>query len=183
MISETPAGQAEDGDENGEKVGGAASEYAPSSNVGVEAEAGDFDVNVPDEFVDGLHEEFEEKTERSGLPRPVQPSLKEIEEHQIAHVPYRSWCVHCVRGKAHATAHPRSAGEKLPDRRQTVALDYFFLGKREESSMPILGVVEEATFKMFFHYSSLQRFGSSIQSGSFDKGYKGLGSAIWCVEE
>ena len=75
--------------------------------------------------------------------------FQEVEEHQIAHVPFRSWCAHCVRGKAHSTAHPRSAGEKLPDRRQTIAMDYFFLGKKEESSMPILGVVEEATLRSF----------------------------------
>ena len=132
-----------------------ASDYTPSiAPAGDVAEAGDFEVDVPDEFVDGLHEdglheEFEEKTEKAGLPRPVQPTLREIEEHQIAHVPYRSWCAHCVRGKAHATAHPRSAGEKLPGRRQTIAIDYFFLGKKEESSMPILGVVEEATLRCF----------------------------------
>ena len=79
-----------------------ASDYTPSiAPAGDVAEAGDFEVDVPDEFVDGLHEdglheEFEEKTEKAGLPRPVQPTLREIEEHQIAHVPYRSWCAHCV---------------------------------------------------------------------------------------
>ena len=29
-----------------------------------------------------------------------QPSKREIEEHMLTHIPYRSWCPHCVRGKA-----------------------------------------------------------------------------------
>ena len=59
-------GQAEDK----EKVVDGDSDYTPSiAPAADQAEAGDFDVNVPDEFVDGVHEEFEEKTERAGLPR------------------------------------------------------------------------------------------------------------------
>ena len=28
------------------------------------------------------------------------PSAEEIRRHMISHVPYRSWCEHCIRGKA-----------------------------------------------------------------------------------
>ena len=31
-----------------------------------------------------------------------QPSRQEVEEHMKTHIPYRSWCPHCVRGKARA---------------------------------------------------------------------------------
>ena len=33
------------------------------------------------------------------------PSNEEVEAHNAAHVPYRSWCPHCVKGKAVASKH------------------------------------------------------------------------------
>ena len=121
---------------------------------------GDYEVDVPQEFVEGdvgeaevsqevLHEEFEEKVERIGLPKPLQPTAFEVAEHNISHVPYRSWCEHCVRGKARTSAHPTSAGAKLADQRPTIAMDYFYLGKKEDDSLPILGVVEETSQRCF----------------------------------
>ena len=32
------------------------------------------------------------------LPQPRLPSRQEVQEHELTHIPYRSWCVHCVRG-------------------------------------------------------------------------------------
>ena len=29
-----------------------------------------------------------------------EPTQKEIDEHTLTHIPFRSWCAHCVRGKA-----------------------------------------------------------------------------------
>ena len=31
---------------------------------------------------------------------PKQPTPQEIEEHNIAHLPYQPWCKYCVQGKA-----------------------------------------------------------------------------------
>ena len=31
------------------------------------------------------------------LPQPRLPSRQEVQEHELTHIPYRSWCVHCVR--------------------------------------------------------------------------------------
>ena len=28
-----------------------------------------------------------------------QPSSQEVQEHMKTHIPYRSWCAHCVRGR------------------------------------------------------------------------------------
>ena len=33
------------------------------------------------------------------------PSEREVEEHCVTHVPFRSWCEHCVRGKSKAGMH------------------------------------------------------------------------------
>ena len=38
---------------------------------------------------------------------PKLPSQREREEHQMTHLPYRSWCSHCVRGKGKEAPHLR----------------------------------------------------------------------------
>ena len=30
---------------------------------------------------------------------PGQPSRAEREQHELTHIPFRSWCPHCVRGR------------------------------------------------------------------------------------
>ena len=46
-----------------------------------------------------------------GTRRPVKmqdpklPSAEGISEHSLAHLPYRPWCPHCVRGKGKSMPH------------------------------------------------------------------------------
>ena len=42
--------------------------------------------------------EQEEAPKRRALRDPGEPSQAEWEEHRVDHIPYRSWCPHCVRG-------------------------------------------------------------------------------------
>ena len=41
---------------------------------------------------------------------PGTPSQKEREEHSVNHWPYRSWCDHCVRGRASGQPHKTVKG-------------------------------------------------------------------------
>ena len=41
------------------------------------------------------------------MPVPEGPSNQEREEHELAHIPFRSWCEHCVKGRARSRAHKR----------------------------------------------------------------------------
>ena len=68
-----------------------------------------------------------------------QPSRKEIEEHMLTHIPFRSWCPHCVRGKARAKYHKGVKGEKhVP----VISADYMYMESKEseDKGMPILVV-------------------------------------------
>ena len=57
--------------------------------------------------------------------RPYTPTQKEIDEHTPLHIPYRSWCPHCVAGKGGSGHHRTdSAKEKLGT---TISLDYCFM--------------------------------------------------------
>ena len=46
------------------------------------------------------------------LPTPVLPTQSEIDEHQVDHIPYRSWCRHCGEGFGSEDGHPCAGGRK-----------------------------------------------------------------------
>ena len=51
-------------------------------------------------------------------------------EHSITHFPFRSWCVHCVKGKCKSSKHSSTGGTEdsaVP----IVGFDYAFLSDRE----------------------------------------------------
>ena len=80
------------------------------------------------------------------LQDPKEPSKEEREEHEKTHLPYRSWCRHCVRGRGKHRAHRDGAQEVAMNE---IHLDYGFLGKEDEAkkTIPIL-VAKERTTKM-----------------------------------
>ena len=85
------------------------------------------DDNIQD-FKDHEQLEFGSREPRK-LRDPKLPSQEEIRAHELTHLPYRSWCVHCVRGKGKSMDHKR--GEKDEERRE-VQMDYCFMGGRED---------------------------------------------------
>ena len=39
------------------------------------------------------------------------PSRREVEDHNVIHSPFRSWCNHCSRGRERRSAHKRRHNE------------------------------------------------------------------------
>ena len=81
---------------------------------------------------------------------PDEPTQKEREEHEATHIPYRSWCRHCVRGRAVNRPHRREQAEKgdEPDKKvPKVSMDYFFMSQQDEKAheYPMLLVIDEST--------------------------------------
>ena len=72
-----------------------------------------------------------EKSEETRRPKhralPANGSKEEFDAHQLTHLSFRSWCDHCVRGKAVDDAHrPRID----PHRGEAnISMDYFFLAR------------------------------------------------------
>ena len=109
-----------------------------------------FDPNEEEATREQEEEPEEETREREGEPEearrakgpkaPTKPSKEEVDDHMLTHLPFRSWCPHCVRGKSKGKPHKKTEGEQreLP----TIALDYTFMHesqkKHEERGMPIL---------------------------------------------
>ena len=82
----------------------------------------------------------EEAAEPNVAKAPVLPSREAVESHMVTHVPFRSWCKHCVRGKSKGLPHVR----QKPSERQlpTIVCDYMYMRESqhegEERGMPIL---------------------------------------------
>ena len=55
----------------------------------------------------------------------VLPSEAEVEQHDLTHLPFRSWCRHCVRAKSKESAHPESS----PGAVSKFATDHMFMGE------------------------------------------------------
>ena len=77
---------------------------------------------------------------------PRVPTQAEVDEHNMTHLPYRSWCTHCVRGRGEAHPHRNSGDEErdVPE----LHMDYCFMGKVDEKAQPILVVKERDTRMM-----------------------------------
>ena len=80
---------------------------------------------------------------------PGEPTAEEIKRHNVTHLPYRSWCSHCVRGRGvghpHLSRKVRDEGE-VP----TIGADYHYMGTEgEEGTIPML-VIKDGYTKMIF---------------------------------
>jgi hypothetical protein len=62
---------------------------------------------------------------------PTRPTKLELEEHEHSHIPFRSWCPHCMRGKSKASGHRSSNGAR---EKPIVSIDYAFLGVSKGTS-------------------------------------------------
>ena len=74
------------------------------------------------------------------------PSSEEVEVHNLSHVPYRSWCPHCVKGKGVASKHVKqdSSRNEVP----TISMDYFYFIKgesKDERGPPSIVIIDDKT--------------------------------------
>ena len=82
-----------------------------------EGEAMDAVGNADCEFACGEAvnpDEWGESSPMRGRPVPEKPTAQEIEQHNLDHYPYRSWCRCCVAAAGRADSHHRGR-ERDPD--------------------------------------------------------------------
>ena len=56
---------------------------------------------------------------------------KEVEEHNLTHLPFRNWCIFCVKGKAKDDPHRRRIKQDEEQEIPIVSIDYMFMESRE----------------------------------------------------
>ena len=114
---------------------------------------------------DECNEEEEGRTPKVRR-RPKQPSKKEIEEHEATHIPFRSWCRHCLRGRGRNKPH-RAQGPAQKEDADTVVpriqFDYHFMSQEEEraSKNPLLTMVDDVSGNVFVHAAGQKGVGQN----------------------
>ena len=99
----------------------------------------------------GLEEEEEGETAEHGRRRvkkvhdPKLPTSEEVKEHYLSgHMPYRSWCHHCVGGRGRERDHTKKGDEEqqgIPE----YHMDYCFPGDEFNERLTVLVVIEKYT--------------------------------------
>ena len=75
--------------------------------------------------------------EAHGVPAPKQPTREQVARHNINHLPYRSWCPHCVAARRPNASHKTNksaAGRAVP----LFCADYAFIRKLEVNLSTVL---------------------------------------------
>ena len=79
------------------------------------------------------------------------PTLREQEEHNRTHLPYRSWCPTCVAGRGVQDGH-RQKDEDEERTMPTVAYDYCFMRNEQDGEyVPVLVGREKFSKLIFSH--------------------------------
>ena len=75
---------------------------------------------------------------------PKLPTPEGITDHDLSHLPYRSWCRHCVKGRC--KENPHETNKELTTMNEA-HFDFAFLGKEGEPGklLPMLVVKERIT--------------------------------------
>ena len=96
------------------------------------------DKREPGNEKDEDEEQEEEHQKARAIASPDLPSRREVEDHNLTHIPFRCWCNHCTRGRGRSSAHKRRhhEGEEVEERSVTTySIDHKYLteeGNAEE---------------------------------------------------
>ena len=82
------------------------------------------------------------------LAAPTEPTSQERQEHNLTHLPYRTWCQVCVEAKGKLHQHPR-----LTSKQPVVQIDYGFLGLEgdEQRKLTLLCIVDTTSAVSYTH--------------------------------
>ena len=104
------------------------------------------------EVSDKEEEEAEEEDEDLGERRPqkmhdpLEPTAEERRMHELTHLPFRSWCKHCVKGRGKEKPCKKQPGEEggAPE----LHVDFMFMGEPEGGRTLTLLVAKERRTRM-----------------------------------
>ena len=100
-------------------------------------------VSYKDEYFTIEEEEQQQAVPARGLKSPDQPTPQERAEHNLTHLPFRSWCKQCVQNKSKADAHPK---QQRNSRAPVVQFDFcYFTSLGEQKTTPILTGIDVET--------------------------------------
>ena len=87
-----------------------------------------------------IEAEVEEAVERRVLPTPELPCQSDVDKHREDHLPYASWCDHCVEGRGREMGH--HIVDKVAHTIPTISFDYLFMNSKGVIEQRKLGNVD-----------------------------------------
>ena len=87
-----------------------------------------------DQLIEVTIEESMEARKPRKVADPIKPSAREVEEHELTHLPYRSWCWTCVHGRGKHAPHVRTRKEKTA---LEVHFDFMFVGPKDQLGLTV----------------------------------------------
>ena len=131
-------------------------------------------------------EEDDEALRPKSVAVPIPPSRQERLEHELTHLPFRSWCEFCVKGKCKADQH-RATGQLAASEIPVVSFDYAFMGDKGRTadgkedasgSKQVEETIDHDVMKILVGRDARSRMCSAIPVPQ-----KGLDPAGWSVGE
>ena len=83
--------------------------------------------------------EVDEVRKPNPAARPYTPTKAEVYEHEVTHLPYRTWCKHCVKGRGVSTPHRQ--GKKEEKIGITISIDYCFMSGEMDAEEDLPGIL------------------------------------------
>ena len=96
---------------------------------------------------EGSEEEDEEEEFGKRIPQkkmdPKEPTPAERREHELTHIPFRSWCRHCVRGRGkEEDCRKTDRAPEIPE----IHIDFMFMGEEGgKNTLPMVVVRERVS--------------------------------------
>ena len=100
---------------------------------------------VEDDEIEIEAEVCEESRVPKKMQNPMLPSKAEREMHELTHVPCRSWCERCVRGRGECVRH--EVGKEMLEQTE-VNMDFFFVGDEDQNEKLTVLEARERTTRM-----------------------------------
>ena len=121
----------------------------------IRPETGEVGVDVPSEGVGSMQgqedkaeaeidedehrAEVEEVRKPKPAAKPYTPTRAAVYEHEVIHLPYRSWCRHCVHGRGVSSPHVKP--NKMEKIGLTISTDYCFMNGEEDDDPCLPGIL------------------------------------------
>eukprot|EP00973_Karenia_brevis_P021534 2959621-Karenia_brevis.AAC.2 len=110
-----------------------------------------------EERVDIDDSEEEDVKQAEGMTTPNTPTAEEYRTHRLTHLPYRSWCAHCVRGKKRNPAHKKVKGDRETRQVPVIAIDYMYMTNREAAKSNPIAVVKDVKKEGVWAFMALKK--------------------------
>ena len=83
-------------------------------------------------------DESQQAQRAKGMKAPQQPTRQERLEHELTHLPYRSWCPICVKSKGRTNNHPKQASKQ-----PVIQVDFTYMKAfGDKQVLPVLTAID-----------------------------------------